>query len=579
MRPEISSRLLSLTACSLLLLAPAAASAGGGERQAVDQLNGVSFDLPAGWHFELPDPAGKAGATSLMNYDPLEVLKAGEPQEEYFPEGRIKIDVTSLPSLRRKSAAAWGAARRAALRSTSTLTEPVTVSEPRPIELAGHRGQAYTVEVRHQAPVLEITLDWPGGRVLSLGIRPANSTVLPEVMQVLDRMRPAAARAGHGAIQPPAASGKDPAASLEPLVDGLEAIFDRSSHPCNGGGTFAGGEAPNSPITIHMPFAAGTRWRVGAGGSYFGNGYHCNIYEDYYSTDWNLLHPTGDCNNYQPSSGGQIVQPVADGTVVHADTTNASTGYGYHVIVEHAGGVRTRYAHLQTVYVTSGAVSRTTPIGLVGNTGNSSGPHLHLSFLQSAGGGWRSRCYNGGAGCPNGEASLSPQTAKPSPIQTTSGSVALADFGCYVSANSGGGGSVVIDDPAAQLFGPGADWFSASGLGQGGQMRYTWNVQNGESNYVYWPFSLATAGNYKIEVFIPSNHATTTNAQYYLWNGSAWSFLASVNQNSLFNAWVVIKPSVFLSSGVTINVKLTDNTGEATGTRKVGVDAIRITKL
>ncbi len=90
---------------------------------------------------------------------------------------------------------------------------------------------------------------------------------------------------------------------------------------------------------------------------------------------------------------------------------------------------------------------------------------------------------------------------------------------------------------------------------------------------------MAAAGNYKIEVFIPSNHATTTNAQYYLWNGSSWQFLASVNQNSLFNAWVVIKSSVFLSAGVTNNVKLTDNTGEPTGTRKVGVDAIRITKL
>lgn len=53
-------------------------------------------------------------------------------------------------------------------------------------------------------------------------------------------------------------------------------------------------------------------------------------------------------------------------------------GYGYLVIVEHELGLETYYAHLREILVSEGdTVTPLIPLGLVGTTGNSLGPHLH----------------------------------------------------------------------------------------------------------------------------------------------------------------------------------------------------------
>ena len=58
------------------------------------------------------------------------------------------------------------------------------------------------------------------------------------------------------------------------------------------------------------------------------------------------------------------------------DTT---VGYGRYIIIDHGNGMQTVYGHLSQRLVDSGAyVSRGQVIGLVGSTGNSTGPHLHF---------------------------------------------------------------------------------------------------------------------------------------------------------------------------------------------------------
>lgn len=74
---------------------------------------------------------------------------------------------------------------------------------------------------------------------------------------------------------------------------------------------------------------------------------------------------------------GTPVKSAAAGTVV---SKNASGGaYGLHVVVKHADGVYTLYAHLSAITVSVGqSVSAGQQVGNVGSTGNSSGPHLHF---------------------------------------------------------------------------------------------------------------------------------------------------------------------------------------------------------
>lgn len=56
-------------------------------------------------------------------------------------------------------------------------------------------------------------------------------------------------------------------------------------------------------------------------------------------------------------------------------------GYGWYVCVKDSLGIETRYAHLSKVLVKRGdMLSYKSPVGLVGSTGNSTGPHLHFEI-------------------------------------------------------------------------------------------------------------------------------------------------------------------------------------------------------
>lgn len=79
---------------------------------------------------------------------------------------------------------------------------------------------------------------------------------------------------------------------------------------------------------------------------------------------------------------GTQVKAAADGDVVFADTHR---GYGNVVILRHADGVMTIYAHHQRNLVLAGQrVRQGDPIAQVGSTGRASGPHLHFEVRQRA---------------------------------------------------------------------------------------------------------------------------------------------------------------------------------------------------
>lgn len=112
-------------------------------------------------------------------------------------------------------------------------------------------------------------------------------------------------------------------------------------------------------VPLGMPVKSSVRWTSGFGGRNdpLGRGYRQHEGQDF---------------------GGDYGTPIlstADGVVIHAGW---QSGYGRLVKIQHAFGIETRYAHLSQIRVEVGQrVSRGDQIGDMGNSGRSTGTHLH----------------------------------------------------------------------------------------------------------------------------------------------------------------------------------------------------------
>ena len=95
-----------------------------------------------------------------------------------------------------------------------------------------------------------------------------------------------------------------------------------------------------------------------------------------------------------PGPVGTPIYATGDGVIVYAGWMN---GYGNLIKIKHELGTETRYGHLSKIRVKVGQkVSRNSLIGDMGNTGRSTGPHLHyevrvdgkavnpMSFIKAA---------------------------------------------------------------------------------------------------------------------------------------------------------------------------------------------------
>jgi murein DD-endopeptidase MepM/ murein hydrolase activator NlpD len=131
---------------------------------------------------------------------------------------------------------------------------------------------------------------------------------------------------------------------------------DDSSDGGGGGGIVGGG--PSS--------SEGLIWPVyGPVSSYMGGG-----------------HPLGiDIDGFNLAGAG--IAAATEGTVVFAGG-NACCSYGLYVVIVSPGGIETLYAHLSSITVSRGEyVSQGQQIGVIGDTGYSTGRHLHFEVIDN----------------------------------------------------------------------------------------------------------------------------------------------------------------------------------------------------
>jgi LysM repeat protein len=79
------------------------------------------------------------------------------------------------------------------------------------------------------------------------------------------------------------------------------------------------------------------------------------------------------------ASAGTPILAAGAGEVIVAKGSGWNGGYGNYVVIKHSNGTQTLYAHLSSVSVGMGeSVSAGESIGIIGNTGKSTGVHLHF---------------------------------------------------------------------------------------------------------------------------------------------------------------------------------------------------------
>lgn len=162
---------------------------------------------------------------------------------------------------------------------------------------------------------------------------------------------------------------------------------------------------PRAAMHISAPLREGT-WYVTHGGPLWIANRHNSLPEQKYALDLVRLNNSGVSRDSHGQGveaflawGSEVVSPV-EGRVVsvvdaHTDRPMGQRDIehpaGNHVIIQTADGMRLMVAHLQSGSVVVHAGDNVvvgSPLGRVGNSGNSSEPHLHLQAMRQQGEDW-----------------------------------------------------------------------------------------------------------------------------------------------------------------------------------------------
>jgi len=276
---------------------------------------------------------------------------------------------------------------------------------------------------------------------------------------------------------------------------------------------------------------------------------HC--YQGHPGYDWSM-------------NEGTPIYAVTDGIVENRAVS--ATGYGNRIIIIHPNGDRSLYAHLRgnnPFNVSVGEhVAQGDLIGWSGTTGNSTGPHLHFGFYQGPVTGdeinvtdpfgWRGSYLD-----PLNQFG----TGHTATCQWRS--IDIDPISCV---------DTIVEDAAAGFTLSGT--WSTSSIGNGFHM-YFRTTTTGNDHGV-WCLPTIHNGIYKFYAWIPYENATSQNASYGIWTVNGWETV-TINQQIYSDEWVQL--GVFQLDDVNPSnncVILRANTGEPSGSKIVGLDAVKI---
>jgi hypothetical protein len=306
---------------------------------------------------------------------------------------------------------------------------------------------------------------------------------------------------------------------------------------------------------------------------------------------WSQPSGQGQCIWYEGHAGNDFdldYEPVlasADGTVVRAgwqNWANRTAGYGLYLRVSHAGGYETRYGHLSALAViTNSYVTRGQIIGTSGNTGDSTGSHLHFEVRLNGsptdpfgGSGshwlWQDGSWNGNYWVGRPEPNYGAPLVVDDDNQQQSGD---PDDSPYFTRGRTVGGYVRSCPPESCPY-----WYPVTGTGWDGDMLYTYMLGNTPDYWARW--TPPRHGLYEVQVWIPDDHKAAYEARY--WLVSSYNYMPStymvIDQYGVSNRWISLGIHEFgyWPDAPWVGLWMSDteaNPGEHN--RKFGVDAIR----
>lgn len=320
------------------------------------------------------------------------------------------------------------------------------------------------------------------------------------------------------------------------------------------------------------------------------NGWCDGVDYDPHIAFWTSPNPPRQCLWYDAHHGNDFdldYEPVlasADGNVNRAgwDTwDDRKAGYGLHLRISHDGGYETIYGHLSALAViTNALVTRGQIIGTSGNTGYSTGSHLHFGVLLDGsptdpfGGSeshwlWQDGSWSDGQWVgqpePNYGAPLVVDDDNPQQVGDPN------DDAHFTKGHGGSGGSPCPPDSCPY-------WYRDTSVGWDGDMLYTYLVDTTPDYWAKWV--PPRYGLYDVQVWIPGNNATSWEARYWL----IWSFnympamYMVVDQWGTYNQWISLGIHEFgyWPDAPWVGLWISDEqVHEDEYLRKLGVDAIR----